>query len=114
MSQSLSKDFWINTFLPFSAAMAASGTLIPLFILFMGGSASSIGWLSALSSCVSLPLAFFWGKLTDDSGKRKIFILIMFISGFGIIFGYFLTGLIPGNFTWLIFLAILSGLLLGA
>ncbi len=114
MSQSLNKDFWITTFLPFSAAMAASGTLIPLFILAMGGGAADIGWLSALSSCVSLPLAFIWGKLTDDTGQRKIFIIIMFISGFGVIFGYFLTGIIPGNFTWLIGLSVLSGLLLGS
>ncbi len=108
----LNKDFWINTFLPFSAAMAAAGTLIPLFIISatIGGDVSDIGMLSALSSCVGLPLAFVWGKLTDDTGKRKIFILIMFISGFGILFGYFLAI----NLTWLIVLSVLSGLLLGA
>ncbi len=116
MSIKLSKeDFWISTFLPFSAAMAAAGTLIPLFIIFTGPGGialpvSYIGFLSAISSCVSLPLAFIWGKLTDDSGKRKVFILTMFISGFGILFGYFFAS----NLIWLIILSVLSGLLFGA
>ncbi|MFX0064032.1 MAG: MFS transporter [Candidatus Hermodarchaeota archaeon] len=109
MSEVSYKDFWITTFLPFSAAMAAAGTLIPLFILTLGD-VSDIGTLSALTSFVSLPLTFIWGKLTDDSGKRKIFILIGFISGFGILFGYFLAN----SFLWLIILSVLSGLLLGA
>ena len=110
MSQLSSKDIWIYAFLPFSAAMAASGTLIPLFILLTTSSVSAIGFISALTSLVSLPLAFFWGKFTDDSGKRKKFILIAFISGFGILFSYFFAV----NLIWLLVLGILSGLLLGA
>lgn len=112
MSQTVSKDFWIYAFLPFSAAMAASGTLISLFIISttIGGTASDIGFISALTTLVSLPLTFIWGKLTDDSGKRKIFILIAFISGFGILFSYFFAV----SLIWLIILGILSGLLLGA
>jgi len=112
MSQTSKKDFWIYAFLPFSAAMAASGTLISLFIIStaIGGTVSDIGFISALTTLVSLPLTFIWGKLTDDSGKRKIFILIAFISGFGILFSYFFAV----NLTWLIVLGILSGLLLGA
>ena len=112
MVKIVSKDFWITTFLPFSAAMAASGTLIPLFIIsgIIGGDVSDIGMLSALSSLISLPLAFAWGKLTDDTGKRRIFILIAFISGFGILLGYSFAS----NLTWLIILSIMSGLLLGA
>lgn len=112
MSQTASKDFWIYAFLPFSAAMAASGTLISLFILSatIGGTVSDIGFISALTTLVSLPLTFIWGKLTDDTGKRKIFILIAFVSGFGILFGYFFAA----NLMWLIILGILSGLLLGA
>ena len=113
MSQIVKKDLWITTFLPFSAAMAAAGTLIPLFILVIGN-VSDIGILSAISSTVSLPLAFIWGKLTDDSGKRKIFILIMFISGFGVLFGYFLAGMVFGTIITLIILSIMSGALLGA
>ncbi len=117
MSQTASKDFWIYAFLPFSAAMAASGTLISLFIISstIGGTASDIGFISALTTLVSLPLTFVWGKLTDDSGKRKIFILIAFISGFGILFSYFFAvNLTWANLTWLVVLGILSGLLLGA
>lgn len=106
------KDFWILSFMPFSAAMAASGTLIPLFIISatIGGTASDIGIFSAISSLVSLPLAFLWGKLTDDSGKRKIFILIAFLSGLGVLLGYsFAT-----SWLWVLILSITSGLLLGA
>ncbi|MHA1265336.1 MAG: MFS transporter [Candidatus Helarchaeota archaeon] len=111
MAQSSQKDIWILAFMPFSAAMAASGTLIPLFILALtSNSVSTLGWLSALSSIISLPLAFIWGKLTDDSGKRKIFILIMFLSGLGVLLGY----TIASDLLWLIILAIISGLLLGA
>ncbi|MDD1776720.1 MAG: MFS transporter [Candidatus Helarchaeota archaeon] len=112
MAQTASKDFWIYAFLPFSAAMAASGTLISLFIISttIGGTVSDIGFISALTTLVSLPLTFIWGKLTDDTGKRKIFILIAFISGFGILFCYFFAV----NLTWLVILGILSGLLLGA
>ncbi len=112
MSTSSRTDFWINSFLPFAAAMAASGTLIPLFIIspLIGGSVSDIGFLSALSSLVSLPMAFIWGKLTDDTGKRKIFILIMFLSGLGILLGYAFTS----DLIWITIISITSGLLLGA
>lgn len=113
------KDFWINTFLPFSAAMAASGTLIPLFIISagVGGTVADIGIFSAISTLVSLPLAFIWGKLTDDSGKRKIFILVMFLSGCGILLGYAFSNFLGSSsqiFLFLLILAIMSGLLLGS
>jgi len=112
MSHISNKDFWIYAFLPFSAAMAASGTLIPLFIIsgLANTSVSDIGLVSAISTIVSLPLAFVWGKLTDDTRKRKVFILTAFISGFGILFTYFFAV----NLIWVIILNIISGLLLGA
>ncbi len=106
----MAKDFWISTFIPFSAAVAAAGVLVPLFILAIGGSVADLGWLTALGSGISLPLAFIWGKLTDDSGQRKIFIILMFISGFGISIGYFFSN----TFVWLIVLAVLTGLLIGS
>lgn len=112
MSTNSRKDFWIMSFIPFSAAMAASGTLIPLFIIstVIGGSVSDIGVFSAISSLVSLPLAFIWGKLTDDTGKRKVFILIMLLSGFGVLLGY----TFASDLLWILVLSIISGLLLGS
>lgn len=120
MSTTSRTDFWINSFLPFAAAMAASGTLIPLFIISstIGGSVSDIGYLSALGSLVSLPMAFIWGKLTDDTGKRKVFIFIMFLSGLGILLGYSFESMFAStyeiNIVWITIISITSGLLLGA
>jgi len=88
MTNNAKSDLWFVIFVPFAASMAASGTLIPLFLLALGGSVSQIGIFSSLTSVVSLVLAFIWGRLTDATGKRKIFILITFFSAFGILLGY--------------------------
>ncbi|MHA1269506.1 MAG: MFS transporter [Candidatus Helarchaeota archaeon] len=111
MGNNLKKDLWTSIYIPFAAGMSASGTLIPLFLLSLpGGSVSFIGLFSSITSIVSLILTFIWGKLTDDTGKRKIFILISMFSGFGILMGYAFSF----EIFHLMWLAIISGLLLGA
>ncbi|MHA1253676.1 MAG: MFS transporter, partial [Candidatus Helarchaeota archaeon] len=106
MSQNSNRDFWILIYLPFAAGISSSGTLIPLFILFItGDSVSYIGIFSSITSLVSLFLTFIWGKLTDDTGRRKVFILISLFSGFGIFLGYAFSF----NVQHLLILAIISG-----
>ncbi|MHA1229284.1 MAG: MFS transporter [Candidatus Helarchaeota archaeon] len=106
MSQNSGKDFWILIYLPFAAGISSSGTLIPLFILFItGDSVSYIGIFSSITSLVSLFLTFIWGKLTDDTSRRKVFILISLFSGFGIFLGYAFSF----NVQHLLILAIISG-----
>ena len=108
---SFKKDIWMSLYIPFATGMSASGTLIPLFILSLSnGSVSYIGLFSSITSIISLILTFIWGKLTDDTGKRKIFILITLFSGTGILLGYAFSF----SLVHLLILAIISGLLLGA
>ena len=71
---------WFYSFVPFKIATGGSSALVSLYILELGGSASTVGIAFALASLASMLGALFWGRLSDRTLRRKPFILLGFAS----------------------------------
>jgi len=67
---------WFYSFVPFKVATGGSSALVSLYILELGGSASTVGIAFALASLASMLGALFWGRLSDRTLRRKPFILL--------------------------------------
>jgi len=77
--QKRNNDKWHYYYLPYKIGQANLGVLVPLFILDLGGSANEIGIITMLFSLFTLISTVIWGRLSDETGKRKQYILIGFI-----------------------------------
>ncbi|NJE84882.1 MFS transporter [Thermococcus sp. CX2] len=71
---------WFYSFVPFKVATGGSSALVSLYLLELGGNASTVGLTFALASLASMLGALFWGKLSDKTLRRKPFILLGFAS----------------------------------
>ncbi|NJE06322.1 MFS transporter [Thermococcus sp. M36] len=71
---------WFYSFVPFKVATGGSSALVSLYLLQLGGSASTVGAAFALASLASMLGALFWGRLSDRTLRRKPFIILGFIS----------------------------------
>ncbi|AFL94707.1 major facilitator superfamily permease 4 [Thermococcus cleftensis] len=71
---------WFYSFVPFKVATGGSSALVSLYLLQLGGSASTVGLAFALASLASMLGALFWGRLSDRTLRRKPFILLGFAS----------------------------------
>ncbi|ACJ15789.1 Hypothetical permease [Thermococcus onnurineus NA1] len=71
---------WFYSFVPFKVATGGSSALVSLYLLELGGNASTVGLTFALASLASMLGALFWGKLSDRTLRRKPFILLGFAS----------------------------------
>ncbi|WP_297062821.1 MFS transporter [Thermococcus sp.] len=71
---------WFYSFVPFKIATGGSSALVSLYLLELGGSASTVGMAFALASLASMLGALFWGRLSDRTLRRKPFILLGFAS----------------------------------
>ncbi len=71
---------WFYSFVPFKVATGGSSALVSLYLLQLGGNASTVGITFALASLSSMLGALFWGRLSDRTLRRKPFILLGFAS----------------------------------
>ncbi|MBN1785516.1 MAG: MFS transporter [Candidatus Methanofastidiosa archaeon] len=71
--------YWYYYYIPFKMGQANLGVLIPLFILNLGGSAKEIGISSMLFSLVTIIATIIWGRFSDETGKRKPYIVMGFL-----------------------------------
>ncbi|ASJ04130.1 MFS transporter [Thermococcus barossii] len=71
---------WFYSFVPFKVATGGSSALVSLYLLELGGNASTVGLTFALASLASMLGALFWGRLSDRTLRRKPFILLGFAS----------------------------------
>ena len=71
---------WFYSFVPFKVATGGSSALVSLYLLQLGGGASTVGVTFALASLASMLGALFWGRLSDRTLRRKPFILLGFAS----------------------------------
>ena len=71
---------WFHSFVPFKVATGGSSALVSLYLLELGGNASTVGLTFALASLASMVGALFWGRLSDRTLRRKLFILLGFAS----------------------------------
>ena len=71
---------WFYSFVPFKVATGGSSALVSLYLLELGGDASTVGIAFALASLASMLGALFWGRVSDRTLRRKPFILLGFAS----------------------------------
>ena len=71
---------WFYSFVPFKVSTGGSSILMPLYLLQLGGDAQMVGIMNSLTSLSSMAGSLFWGKLSDKTLRRKVFILLGFFS----------------------------------
>ncbi|AHF79474.1 MFS transporter [Thermococcus paralvinellae] len=71
---------WFYSFVPFKISTGGSSILMPLYLLQLGGNAQMVGIMNSLASLSSMIGSLFWGKLSDKTLRRKVFILFGFFS----------------------------------
>lgn len=71
---------WFYSFIPFKVSTGGTSILMPLYLLQLGGSAQDVGIMNSLGSLSSMLGALFWGRVSDRTLKRKVFIVTGFMS----------------------------------
>ncbi len=77
---------WMLATIPANLAYAPLATLVPLYVLALGGNLVDVALTATAFNAVSTLFSFFWGRLTDMAGKRKQFILISYIGVTALLF----------------------------
>ncbi len=77
---------WMLATIPANLAYAPLATLVPLYVLALGGNLVDVALTATAFNAVSTLFSFFWGRLTDMAGKRKKFILISYIGVTALLF----------------------------
>jgi len=101
---------WLSAFIPVNAALGATQPLVPLYVASLGGNVAHVGLVTSAYNLTSVPSSIFWGKLSDELSRRKIFIIFGFISA-GLIFLMFT---LASNVVHLVFFNAFLGLFLTA
>ncbi|SIM37303.1 major facilitator superfamily permease [Cuniculiplasma divulgatum] len=65
----------IRSFLSSVGATAAS-TFVGIYAVLIGASASEMGWLQSSANAISNGGQILWGKISDRTGSRRIFLII--------------------------------------
>lgn len=74
-------DRWFLSYFPVNTAGGLSSPLAPLFITeILGGGVIDYSLFTIFSSIATIIGLFLWGYLSDKLGKRKIFVIIGFLS----------------------------------
>ena len=58
-----------------SVALGGASLLVPLYVVTLGGDPFDLGLLAALAAIAGVPAALFFGRLADQTGKRRVFVL---------------------------------------
>ncbi len=75
-----SSNLWMLSVLPANIASGPLSTLIPLYIILIGGGVMDVSYALTLSSAVSIPAVFIWGYVTDLLNKRKALIVFPYLA----------------------------------
>jgi len=104
------RSSWLSAFIPVNAALGATQPLVPLYVASLGGNVAHVGLVTSAYNLTSVPSSIFWGRLSDQLSRRKIFILFGFISAALI----FLMFTLASNVVHLLFFNAFLGLFLTA
>ncbi|WP_449462082.1 MFS transporter [Tardisphaera miroshnichenkoae] len=85
-SQFKSDQTWMWTVVPFYLALGPLGTLIPLYLLRLGGTAITVGLAITLYNAVTIPASIIWGLVVDFTAWRRKLILISYGSSTFLLF----------------------------
>lgn len=105
-----SNQNWVWTVLPLNAGLQGFGTMVPLYILYLGGTVVQVALFTTLYNVVLIPASIFWGRETDRQAKRRLFFIVT-CAGTTVVFGAMF--LLP-NLTDLAILYAALGLVIGA
>jgi len=85
---------WLWIFVPINAAMGGFSTLLPLYIIDIGGTVIDVGNIVSAYSLALIPSSILWGLAVDKKEKRKPFVTYSFL-GITILLsaGFFLTNI---------------------
>jgi MFS family permease len=85
---------WVWTVLPLNAGVQGFLTLVPLYILYLGGNVVQVALFTTFYNAVLIPFSIFWGRETDRIPKRRIYFVITCAGSTAIFVGmYFLRDL---------------------
>jgi MFS family permease len=70
---------WYLAMIPLYMAIGNPGLLVTLVALSLGASVAEVGAISAAGSAASFVLSMVWGRLSDLSSQRKIYLLFFTI-----------------------------------
>jgi MFS family permease len=65
---------WLWIFVPINAAMGGFSTLLPLYVISIGGTVIDVGAIVSAYSLALIPSSILWGLATDKKEKRKPFV----------------------------------------
>ena len=83
---------WLWSFVPINAAIGGFTTLLPLYIIDLGGTVIDVGNIVSAYSIVLIPSSILWGIAVDRKGKRKLFVTYSYLgTTILLIAGFFLT-----------------------
>lgn len=74
------KTLWYLAIVPLNMAIGSSGILSTLRALALGASIAEVGLLAAANAAATIVFSTLWGKLSDLSGARKKYLLILFLA----------------------------------
>ena len=67
---------WVWSVLPLNVGVAGFNTMVPLYILYLGGDVVQVALITTLYNAVLIPASVFWGRVTDRLGRRRVFFVI--------------------------------------
>lgn len=67
---------WVWTVLPLNAGVQGFLTMVPLYILLLGGNVVQVALDTTLYNAVLIPSSILWGRLTDRWARRRLFFVI--------------------------------------
>jgi MFS family permease len=74
------KTPWYIAVVPLNMALGSSGILSTLRALVLGASVAEVGLLVAANAAATIIFSILWGKISDTSGARKKYLMIIFFA----------------------------------
>ena len=93
-SPTKSNQKWLWIFVPINAAIGGFSTLLPLYIIDIGGTVIDVGNVVSAYSLTLIPTSILWGIAVDRKEKRKPFVTYSYL-GITVLLvaGFFLTSI---------------------
>lgn len=68
-------DRWLYAWGLGSVAFGGASLIIPLYVVALGGTATTLGALAAVAALVGVPGALVFGRIADRTGRRRVLVL---------------------------------------
>jgi MFS family permease len=78
-SPTKSDQKWLWIFVPINAAMGGFSTLLPLYVIDIGGTVIDVGAIISAYSLALIPSSILWGLAIDKKEKRKPFVTYSYL-----------------------------------